>query len=238
MRKITAFLCAVVLLSGLLTSCGSSSSKTNSRVELSRGGKILEYTVEDFSESYYDIDELEDFIDEAIDIYKEENKGRIKVKRERLRKDKAYLTIRYNKPETYAAFNNVECFSGTVAEALEAGYDFSMPFIMAMDEYSDFEEVEEIEAVTGEETGDVEIYEATETVNGIAQVTVAGQSVIADDSLKVLIIGTDSYVTVPGDVQYYYTSYGAARLKSRDTVAISVDEDLAGDSNVVYVLYN
>ncbi len=128
MRKLTAALCMVLLLPVLLTSCGTTSSdvKNSSRVELTKNGKIIEYTVEDFSASNYDIDELKDFVEDEIKAYKSENKGRINVRTERVRNDTAYLTVRYNSTETYAAFNDVECFAGTLEEAEEAGYDVSV----------------------------------------------------------------------------------------------------------------
>ncbi len=226
MRKTAAFLCAVLLLSGLLVSCGRSSTK-ESRVELTRGGKIIEYTVDDFSALNYDIDELKEFIEDEISAYKEDNKGRIKVKTEKVRKDTAYLTIRYNKPETYAAFNTAECFSGTILDAVEAGYDFSMRFIMAMDDFED--EDEELEEELEEELADTDSF---------SQITVSGSTVLTDDTMKVLIIETEADVTVPGEVQYYYSSRGQARLKSKDTVSISVSGELAGENNLVYVLYN
>ncbi len=223
MRKIITFLCAVLMLSVFLTSCGRSSKKESS-VELTRGGKIIEYTVDDFSASNYDADELKTFVDDEISAYKEENKGRIKVKKERVRKNTAYLTIRYNKTETYAAFNDVECFSGTILEAMEAGYDFSMNFIMAMDDYED----------DMDESDD----ELTGASNISGQITVSGSTVLTDETMKVLIVETDVNVTIPGEVQYYYSSRGQARLKSKDTVAIYIDGELAGEKNLVYVLYD
>ncbi len=223
MKKIAAFLCAVLLLPVLLTSCGSSSSN-ESRVEVTRGGKITEYAIEDFSASNYDLDELKEFIDEEVKAFKEENKGRIRVKKEKVRKDTAYLTIRYNKPETYAAFNDVVCFSGTIGEALEEGYDFSDKYILA---------TEESKVSLDEETYDGE--EAAEEI--IEQVYVSGSTVIVDESMKVLIIETDMSVKVPGKVQYYRATRGDAQLESEDFVSVYVSEDLVGEPNVVYVFY-
>ncbi len=224
MKKIAAVLCVtVLLLSGLLTSCGGTSSE-ESEVELTRGGKIIETTVEDFSASNYDIDELKDFIESEIKAYKEDNRGRIRVRTDKIRKDKAYLTISYNKIETYVGFNGVVCYSGTISDAWEAGYDFSMSFILAEDDY--------VQSNAGADEEDL-FAEAAET-----QVRVSGTTVLTDESLKVLIIETEADVVVPGDVQYFYCSAGQAYRKGKDTVAVSVTEDLVGESNLVYVLYN
>ncbi len=128
MRKLAATLCMALLLPILLTSCGSTTTDTkdSSRVELTKNGKIIEYTVEDFSASNYDLDELKDFVEAEIKAYKSDNKGRINVRKEKVKNGIAYLTVRYNKVATYAAFNDVECFAGTVAEAEEAGYDVAV----------------------------------------------------------------------------------------------------------------
>ncbi len=130
MRKLAATLCMALLLPVFLTSCESTASEVrdSSRVELTKNGKIIEYTVEDFSASNYDIDELKDFVEEEIKAFESENKGRIHVRREREKNDTVYLTVRYNKVATFAAFNDVECFAGTLEEAEEAGYEVSLDF--------------------------------------------------------------------------------------------------------------
>ncbi len=232
MKRVAAVLCSAVLLTCILASCGASDTadettvtENESSVELTKSGRVIEYAIEDFSADYYNADELEDFVKEQIDAYEENNKGRIKVKRERVRKGTARLTLRYNSVDTYAAFNGVECFSGTVDEAKEAGYDFSMNFILAQEE----EVVEEEVTVDGEET-------VSETLLS-GQITVPGKTVAGDDSLKVLIIETDMDVTVPGEVQYFYSTNGTVSIKKEDTVQVRVDEEFANVENLVYVLY-
>ncbi len=129
MKRVVAFLCAALMLPAFLTSCGSSTTDEGSRVELTDKGKIIEYTVEDFSGSNYDADELSDFVDEAVSDYRQDHKRRsVLVNTERVRNEVAYLTMTYSDAETYAEFNRVDCFSGTAAEALAKGYSFSMNF--------------------------------------------------------------------------------------------------------------
>ncbi|MCC8142292.1 MAG: hypothetical protein LIO56_07170 [Lachnospiraceae bacterium] len=217
MRKLAVILCFALLLPCVLTACGRSSSD-DSKVELTKRGRIFEYAVEDFSASNYDSKEMDDFVDDAIKAYKEDNKGRIKVKKNRVRKETAYLTLRYNNADTYAGFNQVECFDGTMEEALMAGYEFDM----------DFTRVSEPEA---------ESEDASAVTSTSSTVTVSGDVVTGDEELKVFIIETDMDVTVPGDVQYYYTSYGVSNLTDKDTVGVYIDADIVGENNVVYVLY-
>ncbi len=221
MRKIAAFLCVAVLLTGLLAGCGGSSSN-ESRVELTKNGKITEYTVEDFSASNYDEAELKEFIKEAIAEFRVEYKGRIRVRRQRIKKTVAYLTIHYNSAETYSAFNDTVCFEGTIGEALEAGYDFSMNFTAAEDSGSRRKT----------ETADEDEEDSAEE-RVIGRKRVSGTSLISDDSLKLLVIGTNEDVRVPGDVQYYYCSLGSAEVEKGNTVVVYSE----ADNNLVYVLY-
>ncbi len=223
MRRSVAILCAAAMLPVLLSSCGSSSGSSSgneSRVELTKNGKIIEYTVEDFSAPNYDLDELKTFVDDQIKSFRQENKGRIRARRVKEKKNMVYLTVRYNNIDTYSAFVGEECFSGTMEEALEAGYDFSMDFFAAG---------------TGsvEETEDLSMEPEEPEVQ-----TVSGNSLTADEDLHVLIIGTDASVQVSGDVRYYYVSHGEAACTGRNLVSVSVDEDAEELGNLVYVLYN
>ncbi len=216
MRKKSVFLCLTAMLPVFLVSCGNAAAN-GSRVELTKNGKIIEYTVEDFSASNYDIDELKSYIDEEISLYKETNSGRVRVTRDKVKNDIISLTMRYNSVDTYVLFNDVECFAGTVEEAREAGYDFSMDFTVA--EVTD----------PGDSSIDV-------LANG--QETVTGSEVAADDSLSVLIVETDAGVQVAGDVRYFYTSTGKALCTARNVVSVSLDEEDLNKGNLVYVVYN
>ncbi len=129
-RKVVAIFCTVGLLSALLSACGSGAAE-ESRLELTKKGKIVEYTAEDFSGPNYDADEFKNFVKDSIAEYKETGSGKIKVSHESFENDTAYLTLTYDAPETYTAFNGLACFSGTLQEARAAGYDFSVDFLEA-----------------------------------------------------------------------------------------------------------
>ncbi len=129
-RKVVAIFCTVVMLSVLLAACGSGAAE-ESRVELTKKGEIVEYTVEDFSGPNYDADEFKNFVKDSIAEYEETGSGKIKVSHESFENDTAYLTLTYDVPDTYYAFNGLACFSGTLQEARLAGYDFSVDFLEA-----------------------------------------------------------------------------------------------------------
>ncbi len=130
MKKRGCFFCALLLLPMVLSSCGASTADA-SRVELSKKGEIIEYTVENFDAVNYDAEEFETFVDNAVEEYEESGSGKVKVTHEEVEEETVNLTMTYDEPDTYAAFNQVTCFSGTIEEARMAGYDFSMDFLAA-----------------------------------------------------------------------------------------------------------
>ncbi|MCD7981691.1 MAG: hypothetical protein LUF32_05190 [Clostridiales bacterium] len=130
MKTKMAALFAAAALIPLLSACGSADITENT-LELKKDGSIVEYTVEDFSASYYDADELESFVDTEVEAYLAENDGSIRVSRNEVEDQTAYLTIKYDSAETYADFNGIECFVGSIVQAQAAGYDFDLDFIDA-----------------------------------------------------------------------------------------------------------
>lgn len=149
-------LCASV--PALLSGCGASDADTNT-ITLDQSGKITEEIAEEFSEGYYDESELEDYLKEEVDFYRSEN-GRSSVKMSGFNVEDgvAHATFTYADAETFADFRNAEFFSGTIAEAEEAGYSFEDAVFYSAEEESTDEEVEE-DADSGEESSDEEIEE-------------------------------------------------------------------------------
>ena len=128
MKKRLAFLCAASAAAALFSGCGGA-DVTESTVELKKNGRIVEYTVEDFSESYYDSGELQSYIDSAVEEWTGANEGSVRVKRSEVEDGTAYLTIQYDSAETFSDFNGIECFSGSIVQAQAEGYDFDMDFV-------------------------------------------------------------------------------------------------------------
>ena len=67
-------------------------------------------------------------MDKSIDDYNKKNDGSIKLKKLTVEKKKASLTMSYASTDEYTDFNGTKLFSGTIAEALAAGYDFKTDF--------------------------------------------------------------------------------------------------------------
>jgi hypothetical protein len=90
--------------------------------------------VEDFDEDTYDEDGLKTYIDDAIAAYDDENeKGAIKRKSLTTKDGKATLTLAYATAADYQKFTGTEIFTGSLAEALAAGYSFDDTFASVQD---------------------------------------------------------------------------------------------------------
>lgn len=214
MRKKLAVLCIGAAAAGiLLTACGSA-DVTRSTVELKKNGKIVEYTIEDFGESYYDAEELKSYIQSEVDAYLDENEGSIKISKSEVEEQTAYLTMQYGNVDTFSDFNGIDCFSGSILQAQSAGYDFNTDFIDVSSDASD-----------SDTEGSVEEAEI-ETI-------VPSDVVLADDELKVFIIKDDVDIIVPGTI--VYVSADDSEVTATDhTVSVNAEKD---KDSLVYVLY-
>lgn len=212
MKKKLALLCTAATVACLSAGCGGS-DVTESTVELKRNGRIVEYTIEDFSESYYDADELQSYVDSAVEEWTGSDEGSIRVKRSEVEDGTAYLTIQYDSAETYADFNGIECFAGSIVQAQAAGYDFDMDFVQ----------------VDNEDTGDESL-----SVEAEIQPVVSGETVTEDDDLKVLIIRNHVNVKVPGRIAYVSDH---VEVQDGNTVTADTDDGSADHDVLLYVLY-
>lgn len=134
MKKFMVWALVAVMCLGMLAGCGTSYAADESTVFVLKDGKIVSTDVEDFDEGTYDTDGLKDYVDQTIDTYNEENgKGLVKRKDLSVKDNKAVLTLEYASASDYQKFNNIELFSGSVAEALAAGYSFDADFASVSD---------------------------------------------------------------------------------------------------------
>jgi len=178
---------AAVLL-GLLASCGST-SVTENTVELKKNGKVIEYTVEDFSASYYDADELTEFVDAQVASYLEDSDATVKVTKNEVEEQTAWVTIEYDSTDTYADFTGTACFSGSVVQAQAAGYDFDVNFVSADDEPGEEEESSVLTGLIGGTAVDV-IVPGTVRYVSADTAAITGKSTVtttADSNSDVLV---------------------------------------------------
>ncbi|MDD6482412.1 MAG: hypothetical protein PUF65_09160 [Lachnospiraceae bacterium] len=134
MKKFVATVLTVVLCLGVLFGCGASYTADESTVFILKNGKVVSTDVDDFDENTYDQEDLKQYIKSTIDTYNEENgKGLVELKDLTVKDGKATLTISYASAADYRKFNDIELFTGSVAQALAAGYSFDGDFASVKD---------------------------------------------------------------------------------------------------------
>lgn len=90
-------------------------------------GSIKSVIIEDFSENYYNVDDLTEMILETIAEYqKEAPDSAIALETCELVEQQVRVVMKYNSAETYSGYNNEALFVGTVQEAYGEGYDLNM----------------------------------------------------------------------------------------------------------------
>jgi hypothetical protein len=118
----------------LLGGCGSAYSADESTVFIKKDGSVVSTDVEEFDTDTYDEDGLKTYIDETISAYNDEN-GKDSVKRKSLsvKDGTATLTLAYASASDYTKFTGTDIFTGSIAEALAAGYSFDDEFASVAD---------------------------------------------------------------------------------------------------------
>ena len=119
MKKFGQIVLVFLLSVGMFTGCGTSYKADESTVFVLKDGKIVSTDVENFDEKTYDKDGLKEYVKNEIDTYNEKNgKGSVSLKKLDTGEKKATLTIAYRTAEDYQKFNDMELYTGSVAEAL------------------------------------------------------------------------------------------------------------------------
>ena len=128
MRKMKTLL-TVGILSGLLCACGMFGGKVDTTtVSFDKNGAVTETIIEDFSQPYYDVEELKGDISAEISGYnsKSGDAEAIVLGEVELSEDKQIrVEMKFKTYADYKAFNEKELFWGTVADAYGAGYEFT-----------------------------------------------------------------------------------------------------------------
>jgi hypothetical protein len=134
MKKIKVIALAVILCIGLLYGCGDSYAADESTVFIRKDGSVVSTDVEEFDENTYDTDSLKSYVNDAIDSYNGEyGNNSVKLKKLTVKDGKATLTIQYASAADYQRFNDIELYTGSVTEALAAGYSFDDTFASVKD---------------------------------------------------------------------------------------------------------
>jgi hypothetical protein len=93
-------------------------------------GTVICEEVSDFDEDFYDKSSLKTYIKKEIATFNESfGSGSVKLDKVNVKGTTAYVKVTYVSPAAYVGFTGYELYQGTIADALEAGYDFSDAFV-------------------------------------------------------------------------------------------------------------
>lgn len=92
-------------------------------------GKVVTTDIEAFDTEKYSMEELTSYLTDIIDTYNAEHGEESVIQKEYLVENNvAKLILEYANTDVYEDFYGIELFSGTISEALEAGYAFDVEF--------------------------------------------------------------------------------------------------------------
>lgn len=107
----------------VLTGCGGKFEPTESTMFVTSDGAVRSAIMESFDKAYYDFEELSEDVQKEVKAYcLDLNEEKIVVESLVQEGDMVKLFMNYETVEDYIAFNDVLLFTGTFADAVEAGY--------------------------------------------------------------------------------------------------------------------
>ncbi len=204
-----SLLLALVMLVGVFAGCGSS-DVTENTIEVKKNGSITETLVETLDQDYYDEDELEAFIDDAISAY-DGSAGSVKKKKFSVKDGVATLVLKYESSDAYAAFNETEMYAGTIVKALAEGYEFD----------------EALYDVSGSTESD-----STEDSLGGSQVSKS--EVTGYPSYGVVVLKENTNVKVSGTIVYTTSN---VEVLSKNEASVTGYTENGGFDSYTYIIY-
>lgn len=118
--------CLFVFAAGCGDGTESSQEDTTS-IEIKKNGSIVQHIVEDFSAEYYNLDELEQTMQDEIASFESTSEnGKVELEKVQEKDGKVYVDVQYEDAECYTAFNQMTVFAGTVSDAYNAGYSLDV----------------------------------------------------------------------------------------------------------------
>lgn len=134
MKKFGCMVLGLCLCMGLLAGCGTTVEGESSVVYVEKNGTVISLDVEELAQDYYDAEELESFVNDAVSEYTEEHgRSSVKVQELTVEEGTARLQMQYKTADDYSAFNGIELYQGKVIDSLAAGYVFEGEFARVED---------------------------------------------------------------------------------------------------------
>lgn len=128
MKKVTGAGVLLILCMCLLFGCSKKTSVDTATVFIEKKGQIVSVDVETLDKDYYNETELEEYINDHVTDYVEDNGETVELTSFEVTDGVAKLQMKYDSYEDYSRFNGIDLYTGTVVTALAAGYDFDVEF--------------------------------------------------------------------------------------------------------------
>jgi hypothetical protein len=224
MKKVSILLAAILVV-GLFAGCGKFTSDTNA-LYIKKDGTIEAASIETFDKDYYEDSELETFIDDEISAYESSGgSGTVKKDSFQIKDGTASLYMTYSGWEAYAAFNEKTLYTGTVADAIAAGY--SMDDVVLIDA-----ETAKLSLDARNASGDAATDASADASADASDEAQQNAEVKDHVDYKVVITDEDNDIKVDGTV--LYVSDVNATVTADDMVTIEKEE---GDLSLTYIIY-
>lgn len=134
MKKFEGMVLGLCLCMVLFAGCGTTVEGESSVVYVEKNGAVISLDVEEFTQDYFDEEELEEFVNGAVSEYTEEHgRNSVKVQELSVEEGTAKLLMQYKTADDYSAFNGIELYHGKVIDSLAAGYIFDGAFARVED---------------------------------------------------------------------------------------------------------
>ena len=211
MKKKLSILLTAFMLIAMLAGCGNKFSPDENAIYIKKDGKVVQVSMESLDQSYYDEDELEQYINDEIDAYDGGENSSVKLQNFKVKDGVADLQLEFDSYETYSDFNGRVLFAGTVAQAIAAGYDFEQNFTSITDAESS--DAAWSRDSSGNAVGDASSADISSLLEA--------NCVITGEQLQVKVAGTITYVSSEG-----------TKMISKDTVKAG-----RTDGELTYIIY-
>ncbi len=119
------------MLAAFLTACGSEPVEVTT-IEIDKEGALTNVIYDEFSEDYFDVDELSEMAGREIEAYNAEFLSeRVSLGDVEYNKDDRFVkfSMTFKSAEDFSRFNQETVFYGTLSEAEEAGYTISTSLV-------------------------------------------------------------------------------------------------------------
>jgi hypothetical protein len=214
----------------MLTGCGTNYATEESTVFVQKDGKVVSTDVENFSNSY-DEEELKNYVETAISEYTAQyGEDTVTLKDVAVADGKATLILEYASTEDYTRFNGIELFTGSIAEALAAGYDFDVDFA---DVTGDTPTACSASDFTGEDGYKVVVIKTNANVNVSGKICYVSQKNVSLVDKKTISIAAGNRLIEGSSVTEETQETEAVEETTEAVLVKSVDEGSIDDDEIL-----